>query len=349
MSEFALKQGHYTRAVALIGLEEIVTEVGGDLGALMAASELPANALKNVDSLIPYRGLVVLTERIASEFRIPDLGLRWTLQMTPHFANAGPIITLSRFTNTARDWLEDALSYWAHHTNAFTVELIENVSDTTSVMREKYTETGLVSRQLTEHVIANLVGLVRQGTGRPDENANVVRFRHRQPENVALHQDFFRCSIEFGCEHNEIEFRSEILDYRTGGTLTPLRSILRRHIQARIDRMEFYDSAVSTNVALAIASLIGTSGSDVATVADALMIHPKKLQRLLKEERTSFSDILEEVRKNIASDMIANSTAPVGHVAGLLGYSTTAPFTSAFRKWTGMSPLQWRKGDGSTD
>jgi AraC-like DNA-binding protein len=111
--------------------------------------------------------------------------------------------------------------------------------------------------------------------------------------------------------------------------------------------MEFYDAAVSTNVALAIASLIGTGESDVRTIAYALMIHPKKLQRLLKEEGTSFSRILEGVRKNMASDMIANSSAPVGHIAGLLGYSTTAPFTSAFRKWTGMNPLQWRKGDGS--
>jgi AraC-like DNA-binding protein len=349
MSEFALHQGRYIRAVALIGLEEIVTEAGGDMGALMALSGLPAGALKNVDTLIPFRGLVMLTERIAAELKIPDLGLRWTACVEPHFANAGPILALFRFTSTAREWLEDALTYWAYHSNAFTMELVENVDEKSSIIREKSTETGLVTRHIAEHTIANLVGFMRQGTGRQTENANVVRFRHRRPENIALHQAFFRCPIEFGCEHNEMEFRSEILDYRTGRMLTPLRPILRRHIQSRIDRMEFYDAAVSTNVALAIASLIGTGESDIATVADALMIHPKKLQRLLKEEGTSFSNILEDVRKTMARDMIANSSAPVAHIAGLLGYSTTAPFTSAFRKWTGMNPLQWRKGDGSKD
>jgi AraC-like DNA-binding protein len=343
MVEFALQQGRYIRAVALIGLEEIVTEAGGDFGALMALSGLPSRALNNVDMLIPFRGLIMLTERIASDCNIPDLGLLWMLRMAPNFTNAGPMITLSRFSNTARTWMGDSLSYWAYHSNAFTMELIENEAEKTSILRERNTETGLVSRQVTEHVLANVVGLLRQGTGRPDEKPNIVRFRHRRPENISLHQDLFRCPVEFGCDHNEIEFRAEILDYRTGRMLTPLRPILRRHIQARIDRMEFYDAAVSTNVALAISSMIGSGESDVATVADALMIHPKKLQRLLKDEGTSFSEILEHVRRNMASDMIANSSAPVGHVAGLLGYSTTAPFTSAFRKWTDMSPLQWRK------
>jgi AraC-like DNA-binding protein len=47
---------------------------------------------------------------------------------------------------------------------------------------------------------------------------------------------------------------------------------------------------------------------------------------------------------NIYFDFVtAQAATPVGHVAGLLGYSETAPFTSAFRKWTGRSPLQWRK------
>lgn len=343
VSKSVLIQGRYTRAVALLGLEEIVEEQGGDIGQLMALCGLPASALTNVDMLIPYRGVAMLTERVAQEFDMPDLGLQLTQRMAPHFANAGPLLMLARFTDTAREWFKDALVYWAYHTNAFSMQLIENPEDDVSIIREEHTETGLVTRQITEHVIANIVGLVRQGTGRHNENANVVRFRHRRPRDTSLHQAFFRCPVEFGCEYNEIEFRSEILSYKTGGVLTPLLPIVRRHIQARIDRMEFYDAAMATNVALTISALMGTGETDAATVADAMMIHPKKLQRLLKQEGTSFSEILEDVRRDMAKDMIASAAAPVGHVAGLLGYSTTAPFTSAFKKWTGLSPLQWRK------
>ncbi len=346
VSKVELMQGRYIRAVALVGLEEIVEERGGSINQLMAFSGLPSSALKNMDLLIPYRGVAMITERIAQEFDLPNLGLQLTQRMAPHFTNAGPLLTLARFTSTAREWLNDALVYWSYHSNAFSMELIENIDGKNSIMREANTETGLVTRQITEHVIANVVGLVRECTGRPAENANVVRFRHRKPQDIRLHEEWFRCPVEFGCEFNEIEFRSEILDYRTGSMLTPLLPIVRRHIQARIDRMEFYDASVATNVALAISALMGTGETDAATVADALMIHPKKLQRLLREEGTSYSAILEDVRRGMAQDMIASAAAPVGNVAGLLGYSATAPFTSAFRKWTGMSPLQWRKRDG---
>jgi AraC-like DNA-binding protein len=338
-------QGRYIRAVALVGIEEIVQERGGDFASLMALCGLPESARTKVDLMIPYRGVAMLIERIANEHDMPDLGLQLTLRMAPHFTNAGPLLMLARFTSTAREWLDDAIQYWAYHTNAFSMKVIPNADGKTGVMREDSAETGLVTRQITEHVVANIVGLVRQGTGRPLENANVVRFRHRRPKDISLHQAFFRCPVEFGCEYNEIEFRSEILDYKTGGILTPLLPVVRRHIQARIDRMEFYDASMTSNVGLAIAALMGTGETDAATVADALMIHPKKLQRLLREEGTSFSEILEGVRRGMAEDMIASAAAPVGSIAGLLGYSTTAPFTSAFRKWTGLSPLQWRKQD----
>ncbi len=47
----------------------------------------------------------------------------------------------------------------------------------------------------------------------------------------------------------------------------------------------------------------------------------------------------------MARQLLLTSDAPVANIAGLLDYSTTAPFTQAFKRWTGMAPLEFRKSE----
>ena len=336
-------QGRYIRAVAAHGLEEIVASAGGDIKAVAERAGFPLRALQNMDMLIPHRAVLALIERCAFELQIQDFGLLFTTRMEPHHLQAGPLMAVARVNHVVRDWLADALSYWAWHTNAFTMEVVEEFAPGRSLIRVKQLDDLIWARHFTEHVLANIVSMVRHATGRTSEDAELIRFRHSKPLDTASHQAFFRCPVEFGCEHNEIVFRSEILDYKTGHLLTPLRGIVRRYVQSRIDRMEFCEAGMTTNVKLAITSLMGTGQTDIASIADALDVHPKRLQRLLLQEGVSFSKVLEDVRKEMGTTMMASSPVPVGQVAGLLGYAGNAPFTKAFRKWTGTTPLAWRR------
>ncbi|MBL8845828.1 MAG: helix-turn-helix transcriptional regulator [Hyphomicrobium zavarzinii] len=69
----------------------------------------------------------------------------------------------------------------------------------------------------------------------------------------------------------------------------------------------------------------------------------KKLQRLLSHEGTSFSAILDDVRRAMAVRLLSDTEAPISRIAGLLAYSTPGPFTLAFKRWTGVSPRVFRK------
>ena len=66
------------------------------------------------------------------------------------------------------------------------------------------------------------------------------------------------------------------------------------------------------------------------------------LQRYLKASGTSYQDVLEQVRKAVACDLLKNSATPVGEVAGLLGYAHVGNFTRAFTRWTGRPPRAYR-------
>ncbi|GAB3036780.1 transcriptional regulator [Mycobacterium bourgelatii] len=78
------------------------------------------------------------------------------------------------------------------------------------------------------------------------------------------------------------------------------------------------------------------------TVADELHVDPRTLRRRLVSEGTSFRALLEEVRRKLAIELLAQD-ASVEEIAKRLGYAETANFTRAFTRWEGMAPSHFRK------
>ncbi len=137
-------------------------------------------------------------------------------------------------------------------------------------------------------------------------------------------------------------FERRLLSYRTNGNLRHFKWILDRYVRSRIRRLPIYDQIMTTMVASAIRSMLGSGLCSSEMVANSLGMSNKKLQRLLAREATSFSQILDNARREIAIEMLSESDAPISRVAGLPDYSAIAPFTTAFRRWTGDSPRAFR-------
>ena len=78
------------------------------------------------------------------------------------------------------------------------------------------------------------------------------------------------------------------------------------------------------------------------TIADELHIDPRTLRRRLVEEGTSFRELLVEVRRDRAEQMLATNVS-IETMARRLGYAETASFTHAFTRWSGLSPSQFRR------
>ena len=76
---------------------------------------------------------------------------------------------------------------------------------------------------------------------------------------------------------------------------------------------------------------------------------PRTLQRRLGAEGTSFQDVVDSVREELARIYMADTARKytVGELAYLLGFSEISAFTRAFKRWTGLTPTQWR--DRSND
>jgi AraC-like DNA-binding protein len=88
-----------------------------------------------------------------------------------------------------------------------------------------------------------------------------------------------------------------------------------------------------------------TKGGDpsLAAIAARLRVHPRVLQRRLRREGTSHQQILDEVRRRVAAELMERSDMAICEVAYLLGYADPSAFHRAFKRWTGSTPVTARR------
>ncbi|MDO8331192.1 MAG: AraC family transcriptional regulator [Fluviicoccus sp.] len=79
-------------------------------------------------------------------------------------------------------------------------------------------------------------------------------------------------------------------------------------------------------------------------VAERLHMSERTLKRQLAGNQVAYSDLVEEARKQMATDLLEGSPASLEDIAEKLGYSDVANFSRAFKRWTGATPNSWRKG-----
>lgn len=281
-------------------------------------------------------------EVAAQELDRPNFGLEHALSLPDTYPNAGASIFLSQITRTFEEWYRACERYARYHTNAWTPLLIVDGSPLACV---RLLENPLVlpPRHQTEGLIASLYRMGRKVlNAAPDEKAVVVRFRHAKPDDTQMHHDLFGCPVEFQATHNEFVFPREYLARPTNGRLVKLKPLFDTYLRYRIGSMPLYDQSIAATVAVGIPALLGTSLCNAEHFAASLGVSPKKLQRLLREEGTSFTMILEDVRGSLAREMLETTDVPIGNICGFLGYSALPSFNFAFNRWTGMSPSAYR-------
>ena len=79
--------------------------------------------------------------------------------------------------------------------------------------------------------------------------------------------------------------------------------------------------------------------------ADLVGLHPRRVQRLLSANRTSYRQLKEDVRRRLALDLLSNTETPIVEIASQLGFSAVSAFDRAFKHWTGKTPTEFRRTD----
>src|SRR3954453_17210120 len=202
-----------------------------------------------------------------------------------------------------------------------------------------------INRQSDRHQIefwlVTLVRICRQVTDTRLAPRH-LRIRHRRDETPAEMRSFFGCDVEFGAASEEIIFPAPGASLPIVGSDNYLNDLLLRYAEEALPDRPRAPASLRSAVARVLPQLLPHAKASVSNVAQKLAISTRTLSRKLRDEDVAFGDILEETRAALAKRYLAERDLPVSEIAWLLGYVEVSSFTNAFKRWTGMTPRQFR-------
>jgi AraC-like DNA-binding protein len=172
-----------------------------------------------------------------------------------------------------------------------------------------------------------------------------VRIRRPDPGHHSRYLDFFRCPVSFGQPENGIAMRMDDLTRPLpAGNLD-----LAEGADRLLDRMmaEVDEGATTSRVRELLVQHLSSGRVTESDVAGQLNRSTSSLQRDLRAEGTTFRQLLESTRRDMAVRLLTSESRSIGQTAFMLGYSDQSTFTRAFRRWHGMSPGQFVKTHGA--
>ena len=149
----------------------------------------------------------------------------------------------------------------------------------------------------------------------------------------------FNCEIEYGSSLDVLTFDKAFLDVPLPGNNPQVLKRLVSKLEYDLSRLDQSPSE-SDLVRAYLEKILGIESPTINPVAGLLNTTEWKLRRRLKEEGTSFREILENVRRERYEVLITQPSISQVQIAGQLGYSQQSAFSRAYKKWYGRSPSQ---------
>jgi AraC-like DNA-binding protein len=196
-------------------------------------------------------------------------------------------------------------------------------------------------RQAVECFMALLHIVGRRGLGSEFELRG-LELRHGRPESVEVHRRVFDVIPRFSAPHDALIFAGALLD-RPQCTAEPaLGSVLDRHL-ADLLRLLPPTGSFAEQVRGGLLRELERGEPELERLARRLHMSPRSLQRRLQREGTSLKLLTAELRRELAVRHLGEPHESIGEIAFLLGFSEPSTFHRAFKRWTGMTPIEYRE------
>lgn len=202
------------------------------------------------------------------------------------------------------------------------------------------------SNECIQDVEATLVQfalMVRQALGDKTWQPSRFTFAHSSPSATDLAAFPFDSELVFDHPFNSVSFPKSIMALTSSEAPDPeLLAVLEARAQQLMEDLVCVDTIID-RVRILIAAHLGERDVTVEAVASDLAMSRRTLYRRLQEEGTSFSSLREAVTLQMAKETLARTTISIAELALRLGYSESSGFNRAFKRWTGVNPLEYRR------
>ena len=175
-------------------------------------------------------------------------------------------------------------------------------------------------------------------------NPVAQRFRRipYRPPDPQQHADFFKTKVQYDSPSGEFVVSLDCWNRELPGSDQQLMKVLDEHARMLLAQRPLPDDFVGKVRQEIVRDLHGGEATR-DSIAKRLNVSPRTMQRRLDEHGVTFADLLDEVRAELAKNKLIGSDLSLAEIGFLLGFSEQSSFTRAFKRWTGKTPLEYRR------
>lgn len=319
-------------------MAEFALERGLPLTQSLSGTGVEPSDLLNPRALVSGEQELQLIHTLVQHFGDAD-GLGIELGRRYHLTSFGVLGFALLSSPTVREALDVALGCFPL-TFAFTRFRVSDSDDETCIVVEDTDVPEALSRIVVERDASALV-TVQQDLFPQASMLKRVSFRAEAPTNQDVYQVIFGVEPVFSAPRNEA-----ILD-RVAMT-APLPQACEIAQAAAIEqcRRVLAERNVRSQLSNTVRELLISDAvhmPSMVAIANRLHVTTRTLRRRLLEEKTTFLELRDEVRRALAEDWLVETNLAVTQLAMRLGYAEPTSFINAFKRWTGLTPLVYRR------
>ncbi len=322
------------RVAGFVAAIELFKTLGFDPALALEGSGLSSDVFRDPENEAPFPAAARILERCAEVTGIAHFGLLvgarndiLTLGLIGHLAQSAPDVETA---------LADIIKHLGIHDRTAQARLAvdgEEAKITYVLDRpqlpggDHFVDGGLAT---TFNIVQSLCG--------PEWSAQLVTLPRRPPRERKPYDEFFKAKIAFGSETASVTFARRWLSRRLATANPSLRAFLQQLVRRVAKRRGSEADEMRRIIRLQL--LDGKPGIDRA--ARMLGANRRTLARRLAAQGATFRSLVQEVRFEMADELMKHTDASLGRIAELLGYSDQTAFSRAFSSKFGRPPSHVR-------
>jgi AraC-like DNA-binding protein len=189
--------------------------------------------------------------------------------------------------------------------------------------------------ELTEATFARFAVGMRARAGH--QVLRAVSLTYAPPSHAAVYADVFGVAVQFGAPRNALLLDPAWWEHTLSPTPRTTYRILTTHAEEQLAALQ-RTQGCRGRVEEVLRARLPEGQVSMPMVASALAMSRQTLLRNLQAEGTTFAQVVAELRETLAMHYLSERGASVQQTAALLGFSESAAFSRAFKRWTGRSP-----------
>ena len=314
--------------------------IGLTPGAVLRRSNLPPTVYGG-ESLITTAQNFAIWRAIRELSNDSTMGWRFMSQVATDQYH--PTLLAALFARTYRDSLE-RLARYKQLCSAEEFRFTQKGEEVLVEVSWPFAGEEPVPTLLIDVVFALVTELGRRGTKTNLNPKRIELTRKAEPDNGF--EGYFGCPLKYRAKRDALVLRAADLERSFSTHNDELLHMLAPQLDDALKERQTTQSTIG-QVKWVLKRLLSGSQPDLVMVAKELGMSERTLQRRITDEGTTFRDLLNETRHELARQYLGNESVEINEAAFLVGYEDPNSFYRAFRSWAGKTPAEWRAANQS--